>query len=82
MVEHSGISHARLQSLIRSKQITFAGNRSLKIYGLLSCSSGKRMKKLNRVFFQSEREAKEFGYRPCGRCLRGAYLRWKSGAFT
>jgi methylphosphotriester-DNA--protein-cysteine methyltransferase len=77
MIEHSGISPARLQSLIRSKQITMAGNRSLKIFGLLSCASGKRMKKENRVFFQSEPEAKKLGYRPCGNCMPKDYRKWK-----
>lgn len=78
MIEHSGISPARLQSLIRSGKITLAGNQSLKIYGLLSCPSGKRMKKENRVFFKTEREAKQLGYRPCGNCLRNKYTKWDS----
>ena len=54
-----------------------AGNLSLKIYGTLSCKSGKRMKKENRVFFKNEAEAIELGFRPCGHCLRAEYVRWK-----
>jgi methylphosphotriester-DNA--protein-cysteine methyltransferase len=60
--------------------ITLGGNAKLKIYGLLSCSSGKRMKTVNRVFFQNEQEALADGYRPCGHCLREEYKVWK-GAF-
>ena len=62
--------------LIRTGEIKFAGNRLLKIYGLLSCTSGKRMNKENRVFFNSEKEAIEKGYRPCGHCLRVKYKVW------
>lgn len=58
----------------------FAGNRHLKIYGTLHCKSGKRMKKENRVFFQSEKEAMEAGYRPCGHCMNSAYKKWKDGS--
>jgi methylphosphotriester-DNA--protein-cysteine methyltransferase len=77
MLHHSEVSSVQLKSLIRSRKISLAGNRSLKIYGLLSCSSGKRMKKENRVFFQSNVEAKQHGYRPCGHCLRDEYRKWK-----
>jgi methylphosphotriester-DNA--protein-cysteine methyltransferase len=28
------------------------------------------MKKENRVFFRSEREAKQCGFRPCGHCMK------------
>ena len=35
------------------------------------------MKKENRVFFTSEKEAIAQGYRPCGHCLRSKYVDWK-----
>jgi len=35
------------------------------------------MKKENRVFFQSEKEAVAQGYRPCGHCMREEYKKWK-----
>jgi methylphosphotriester-DNA--protein-cysteine methyltransferase len=66
-----------LKQLLDEKQIVFAGNNNLKIYGGLSCSSGKRMKVENRVFFKSEQEAIELGFRPCGNCMRKVYLDWK-----
>lgn len=69
----------RLQQLIKGGTITMAGNRRLKIYGLLSCRSGKRMKMENRVFFINEREAIDLGYRPCGHCMPEAYHRWRTG---
>jgi len=66
-----------LKLLLDTGEIAFAGNAKLKIYGTLSCASGKRMKVQNRVFFASEDEAKRLGYRPCGHCMLNAYNRWK-----
>ncbi|MDF2433485.1 MAG: hypothetical protein JWP44_3116 [Mucilaginibacter sp.] len=60
----------QLKVLLDNNEIVFAGNAKLKIYGRLDCSSGKRMKPENRVFFKSEEEARQLGYRPCGHCLR------------
>lgn len=68
-----------LSSLIRKGEIMLGGYRKAKIYGLLSCSSGKRMKAENRVFFKDEAEALAKGYRPCGRCMQGKYEQWKRG---
>jgi len=70
-----------LLQLISANQVCFGGNSKLKIYGLLNCKSGKRMKPGNRVFFLSEKEAVDFGYRPCGNCMREAYERWKNNAY-
>ena len=67
----------KLKNLIDEGKIQLAGNRNLKIYGMLRCSSGKRMKIENRVFFESVEEAIKVGYRPCGRCMREQYLRWR-----
>ena len=67
----------QLAGLIRAHVIQFAGNRKLKIYGSLSCGSGKRMKIINRIFFAGEQEAIDNGYRPCGHCLRNKYLLWR-----
>ncbi|MCW3467118.1 Ada metal-binding domain-containing protein [Chitinophaga nivalis] len=69
----------RIQEAIVSGQISLGGNRPLKIYGLLSCNSGKRMKMENRVFFRDQQEALSAGYRPCGHCMRDAYRLWKQG---
>ena len=59
-----------LLALIQKGEIRFGGNRKLKIYGTLQCSSGKRMKTVNRVFFVSEDEALSMGYRACKRCMK------------
>lgn len=64
-------------SLIRKGEVTLGGYKKAKIYGLLTCSSGKRMKVENRVFFKDEAEALSNGYRPCGRCLPEKYQIWK-----
>jgi methylphosphotriester-DNA--protein-cysteine methyltransferase len=78
MIRHSEINPLDLRRKIRQRHILFAGNANLKIYGNLGCKSGKRMKKQNRVFFGSEKEALEHGYRPCGNCLKTKYKNWKN----
>lgn len=77
MIKQTSIAPTQLRSLIRSRKLTLAGNQRLKIYGKLNCSSGKRMKKENRVFFNKKIEAVLAGYRPCGHCLNEKYLVWK-----
>jgi hypothetical protein len=57
MIKHNAITGTELRSRIKQKEICFGGNEKLKIYGRLNCRSGKRMKKANRVFFISEKEA-------------------------
>ena len=66
----------RLAALRRDGTVSLGGNRNLKIYGTLTCRSGRRLKVENRVFFRDAAEAKESGYRPCGHCLREDYLRF------
>ncbi|HZY82803.1 MAG TPA: Ada metal-binding domain-containing protein [Cyclobacteriaceae bacterium] len=72
MHRHEELTTTDLKRLLRAKKILFAGNKNLKVYGTLKCGSGKRMKKVNRVFFESEKEAIDLGYRPCGNCMRGS----------
>lgn len=79
---HSSISKKELLAKLKSKSITLAGNKKLKIYGTLTCKSGKRMKMENRVFFESEYDAVELGYRPCGHCLKLQYEKWLFDKFT
>jgi DNA/RNA endonuclease YhcR with UshA esterase domain len=79
MMRHSEINDACLRNKIRQKEIGLGGNSNLKIYGKLSCTSGKRMKRENRVFFSSEKDAIEQDYRPCGGCLKEKYKVWKNG---
>jgi methylphosphotriester-DNA--protein-cysteine methyltransferase len=67
-----------IRSLIRSGAIRLAGNKRLRIYGLLSCASGKQMKARNRTFFATEQEALAAGYRPCGHCMPEKYRAWKA----
>jgi len=76
MFHHSEFDKQVLRRLIKNQTITLAGNSRLKIYGLLSCASGKRMKRQNRVFFVSEKEALKNEYRPCGHCLPKEYQAW------
>ncbi|MFL9839163.1 Ada metal-binding domain-containing protein [Flavobacterium sp. ST-75] len=79
MIQHIEISAISLRSKIKNREISFAGNKKLKIYGLLSCKSGKRMKQQNRVFFSLEQEARENQFRPCGHCMKTEYKKWKDG---
>ncbi|TGN09834.1 Ada metal-binding domain-containing protein [Leptospira ilyithenensis] len=77
MIRHNQISDTELRKQIRNRIIVLGGNAKLKIYGKLGCKSGKRMKRENRVFFSSEKEAIHRGYRPCGHCLKEDYQNWK-----
>ncbi|SHG01649.1 Ada metal-binding domain-containing protein [Flavobacterium johnsoniae] len=79
MLQHNKISDSDLRSKIKKGEICFGGNQKLKIYGTLKCASGKRMKRENRVFFSSEENAKQNGFRPCGHCMKTDYLKWKNG---
>jgi methylphosphotriester-DNA--protein-cysteine methyltransferase len=67
-----------LHQLINEGRIVLGGNMALKIYGTLQCKLGKRMLRTNRVFFSSEKEAIDSGYRPCAHCMRDKYLIWKA----
>lgn len=80
MIRHTAISDKELRNRIKQNEICFGGNLKLKIYGKLNCSSGKRMKKENRIFFRSEKEAIEQGFRPCGHCMNKEYKKWKNGS--
>jgi methylphosphotriester-DNA--protein-cysteine methyltransferase len=80
MIAHRDIGDDELRLLIRSGRIGAAGNARLRIYGRLDCPSGRRMKRENRVFFESEAEAVAAGYRPCAVCLRDTYHRWKTSS--
>ncbi len=79
MLQHINVSDSQVRALIRHKEIKYAGNQNLKIYGTLHCKSGKRMLRKNRVFFISEKEAVTQDYRPCGHCMKVAYKIWKNG---
>jgi len=78
-IRHKNIGEKELRNRIRRQEITLGGNDKLKIYGQLKCASGKRLKKENRVFFRSEKEARTQGFRPCGHCLPNDYKKWKDG---
>jgi len=79
MIKHIDLDTKSLRRLIQSKDIQIGANINLKIYGTLHCKSGKRMMAKNRVFFKTELEAKQHGFRPCGHCMRIEYLKWKNG---
>jgi methylphosphotriester-DNA--protein-cysteine methyltransferase len=78
MIKHIEIAQWFLFRKIKNQELILGGNRKLKIYGKLNCSTGKRMKKENRVFFSTEEEALQNGYRPCGNCMRSKYNQWNS----
>jgi methylphosphotriester-DNA--protein-cysteine methyltransferase len=84
MIKHTSLGDKpfkrsrQLKLLLDKNGIAFAGNIKLKIYGTLNCSSGKRMKAENRVFFSSADEAMGLGYRPCGHCMDVMYKEWKA----
>lgn len=69
MIRHSELTREQLHALIRNGEVAWGGNLRLKIYGRLHCWSGRRMKKENRVFFKSESDAKQAGFRACRHCV-------------
>lgn len=79
MIQHNEISDTELRTKIKAQEIVFGGNKNLKIYGTLDCKSGRRMKIENRVFFNSEKEALEHNFRPCGHCMKLDFKKWKDG---
>ena len=76
ILHHRDLSDRELRSLIEQNKVCLGGNRRLRIYGRLDCSSGKRMKRENRVFFLSKQQAVEVGYLPCGHCMKAEYRQW------
>lgn len=76
MLFHSQLNQVLLRAMIKKLKISLGGNSRLKIYGLLSCKYDKRMKRQNRLFFVSVKEALQNGYRPCGHCLKNEYQAW------
>ncbi|MBR9866959.1 MAG: metal-binding protein [Oceanospirillales bacterium] len=62
---------------------TLGGNSKAGIYGRLDCpAANSALPKgyaQHRVFFTSEQDAIQAGYRPCGRCMILEYKEWKSG---
>jgi methylphosphotriester-DNA--protein-cysteine methyltransferase len=80
MRRHKNHSPTEVRYFIRNGKIAFAGNLPARIYGTLGCSSGKRMKKENRVFFETEAEAVFLNFRPCGHCVPSRYLLWKKNS--
>lgn len=73
---HNELGTSELFQRIKRQTIQYAGNARLKIYGRLDCKSGKRMRKQNRVFFKTEEEASQLGFRPCGHCMQTKYQEW------
>jgi len=58
VIHHGELSNKDLRQKIKQSEVCFGGNRKLKIYGVLQCSSGKRMKKENRVFSHLKKKQK------------------------
>ena len=70
MIKHQDYTDREIRRRIKEGNILFGGNARGKIYGKLNCWSGKKMKRVNRVFFESERDAIDNGYTACGHCMR------------
>ena len=78
MIRHTMINDNELLKAIKSGLILYGGHRKQKIYGILTCQSGRRMKRQNRVFFENRKDAINNGYRPCGNCMKETYREWTS----
>ncbi|GAA5194703.1 Ada metal-binding domain-containing protein [Ferrimonas gelatinilytica] len=66
---------------LSDKPGVLGGNSKAKIYGKLDCSAANRALAKgyasHRVFFVSESDAINAGYRPCGSCMCEQYNEWK-----
>ncbi len=84
MISNTAHLTRRQLVLLRNQgQLAFGGHRKNKIYGTLDCKGAKRWIAKGhyikfRVFFSSEEEAIQQGYRPCANCLPEQYKTWKS----
>ena len=78
MNRHNRIDDSEVLKVIKSDLMRYEGNRKQKIYGTLTCKSGKRMKRQNRVFFENRKDAINNGYHPCGNCMKETYREWTS----
>lgn len=90
MVENKGIDSKKYKLIgkdgneyLSDEKGLLGGNKRLKIYGRLDCSSanyyiskGQYVK--YRVFFANEDTAISAGYRPCAKCMKKEYKVWKS----
>ncbi len=78
MIKHNNISDAALWRKIYSGNIIYAGWITGKIFGKLNCASGQhKIKRENRIFFESHESPTNLGYRPCAKCMPSAYKKWK-----
>ena len=66
MYFHIDLSEERVSQGLISGEFRFTGHRQSRIYCRPDCHAGQRMLRRNRVFFSSESEALERGFRPCG----------------
>ena len=78
------LSRRDLVALRAEGEIVFGGHRTNKIYGTLDCKGAKRWIAKGyyiqqRVFFSSESEAIQEGFRPCAQCMPERYKKWKAG---
>lgn len=78
LYNHAELTDDQVRAMLKCGDIKFAGHKGYKVWGLLTCATGKKMKRENRVFFTSQEAAEKNGYRPCGSCQRAAFNRWKS----
>ena len=91
MLMKQGASMTKIYRLFGSDGKTYessipgelGGNSKDKIYGKLTCPAANaalaKGYASHRVFFASEKEAIAAAYRPCGRCMREQYAKWKAG---
>lgn len=83
MIVHT--AHLTKRELVRLRtagELAYGGHRKNKIYGTLDCKGAKRWIARGhyvkqRVFFSSESEAINHGFRPCAQCMPERYRKWK-----
>lgn len=57
--------------VVSAKEGKFVGSKEANVYHKPDCPAVKKISKDNKVYFQSEEEAKEAGFAPCKKCIGG-----------
>ena len=53
---------------LAEETVLYVGNKNSKVYHLPDCGSVENMKDKNKVYLESEKDATDKGYEPCGSC--------------
>ena len=67
----AGFSPCKMCVAVRAKDGKFVASKRGTVYHVVECSSAKKLKPENRVYFKSAEAAEKAGLKPCKRCIGG-----------